>query len=123
MKREKLKPHGLSRSLRIRNKKDHEANRLRGRKIHTEHFIIKYSNNDVGVTRIGLGISRRVGNAVVRNRIRRLIREFFRQNREAFPQGIDLVVIAKPVWRDLSFHQVSDEFKNVIRGVERINPG
>lgn len=48
-----------------------------------------------GKQRIGVRISRRAGSAVLRNRIKRVIREFFRLNREAFPEG-DILVIAQP---------------------------
>ena len=51
--------------------------------------------NDLGYTRIGLSVSRKVGNSVVRSRWRRLLREAFRLSRETLPQGIDLVLIAK----------------------------
>lgn len=44
------------------------------------------------LTRIGLSVSRKVGNAVVRNKWKRLIREAFRVQKFDFPQGIDLVV-------------------------------
>lgn len=45
--------------------------------------------------RIGLTVSRRVGNAVLRNRIKRRVREWFRMHREELPRGVDLVVIAR----------------------------
>lgn len=46
--------------------------------------------------RVGLTVSRKVGNAVVRNRVKRAIREFFRQRRHRFHPGLDAVVIARP---------------------------
>jgi len=46
--------------------------------------------------RLGLTVSRRVGNAVTRNRIKRRLREAFRLGRHAWPTGLDLVVIVHP---------------------------
>ena len=51
--------------------------------------------NGLPYSRIGLSVSRKVGNAVVRNRWKRLIREAFRLSREQLPTGIDLVVIPR----------------------------
>lgn len=48
--------------------------------------------NGTGVTRLGLAVSRRVGNAVMRNRIKRLLREGFRLEQHGLPKGLDLVV-------------------------------
>jgi len=46
--------------------------------------------------RLGLTVSRKVGNAVARNHVKRRVREWFRVEREALPKDVDLVVIAKP---------------------------
>ncbi len=48
-----------------------------------------------GVTRLGLTVSAKVGNAVVRNRIRRRLRELFRTRRHMLPGGLDVVLIAR----------------------------
>lgn len=55
-------------------------------------LVVNAIRSSVGETRLGLSVSKKVGNAVVRNRWKRLIREAFRQQRLQFPAGIDLVV-------------------------------
>lgn len=66
-----------------------------GLRVHTASFlVVALANSTSGGARIGLSVSRRVGNAVVRNRVRRLIREVFRRHASALP-NVDLVVIAK----------------------------
>ena len=52
--------------------------------------------NELAYCRLGLSVSRKVGNAVVRNRIKRLLREAFRLSRHDWPIGYDLVIIVRP---------------------------
>ncbi len=49
-----------------------------------------------GVRRLGITASRKVGNAVVRNRLKRAVREWYRGNRSKLAEGVDIVVIARP---------------------------
>ncbi|MFT5303254.1 MAG: ribonuclease P protein component [Mariniblastus sp.] len=58
-------------------------------------LVIKAVRNKLSTTRMGLSVSRKVGNAVVRNRWKRRIREAFRKQRLEMPQGLDLVVRPK----------------------------
>lgn len=51
--------------------------------------------NDVGRTRLGLAVSKKVGNAIVRNRWKRQIREAFRLHYSSLPAGIDLVALPR----------------------------
>ena len=55
-------------------------------------LVVKVCRNELPHARLGLSVSRRVGNAVIRNRWKRLIREAFRLSKANFPPGLDLVV-------------------------------
>ena len=55
-------------------------------------LVINACKNELPHARLGLSVSRRVGNAIVRNRWKRLIREGFRKNQHNMPHGIDYVV-------------------------------
>jgi ribonuclease P protein component len=84
-------------------------------------LVVWGAPNDVGHPRLGLAISRRAGNAAVRNRIRRLLRESFRLLRHALPstdRGYDLVVGARR-HEPLTLDQYEQALLDAARAVER----
>lgn len=77
--------------VRLRSPRDFE--RVHARKLHAADavLVINAAASESNATRLGLAVSRAVGNAVVRNRWKRLIREAFRRRRADLPAGLDLV--------------------------------
>ncbi len=82
-----------------------------GKKVHSANFVVISKANELGETRLGVTVSGKVGNAVIRNRIKRIVREFFRRRRRELPQGLDVLVIAKPNTTDLSFSRIGTELE------------
>ena len=67
----------------------------RGRSYANKYLIMYVLKQDVQENRIGISVSKKVGNSVVRHRITRLIRESYRLNEQKFVGGLDIVVIAR----------------------------
>jgi len=61
-----------------------------------EMLVLYVSKNDCGCARLGVSVGKACGKAVLRNRLKRLIREVFRQEREAVAAGFDYVVMVSP---------------------------
>ncbi len=81
---------------RLRESAAFERTRRRGRSWSTALLALSAVPNDLDVTRCGFVVSRRVGNAVVRNRVRRRLREIARRLLGTLPVGWDLVLSARP---------------------------
>ncbi|MFC1889174.1 ribonuclease P protein component [Thermodesulfobacteriota bacterium] len=104
-----MKRYGLSRDDRIRRSSDFTRITREGKRIPSRHFIIFFLNNDLDRNRLGITASRKVGGAVVRNKVKRSIREVFRTNRNLLPPGGDVVVIARHNASEADYAQVRDE--------------
>lgn len=64
---------------------------------HANKYLIMYIlENGLGINRIGISVSKKVGNSVVRHRVTRLIRESYRLHENIFNSGLDIVIIARP---------------------------
>ncbi len=108
----------LRRTDRLRKRFEFRHVQLRGRRIHTPHFVIVLQQNSLEKTRLGITVTKKVGNAVQRNRIKRLVREVFRRNRSLFPHGHDLVFIAKRQAQGLSYEAVLHEVRRCARKLD-----
>jgi ribonuclease P protein component len=80
-------------------------------------------NSDEKRSRLGVTVSKRVGNSVTRNRVKRRIREWFRHAREGLPDGSDIVVIARQTARDLSGSKVAAVLDRMIHDAEARGDG
>ena len=85
----------LARADRLKKRYEFRRVQLSGRRIHTPHFLIVVQPNELDNTRLGITVTKKVGTAVQRNRIKRVVREVFRRNRLLFPESHDIVFIAK----------------------------
>jgi ribonuclease P protein component len=91
-----LKKYGLSKKCLLRKNNEFEQVYTQGKRVYGEGFTLIYLGNELGYSRIGISIHRQIKGAVKRNRIKRIIRESFRLEREKYPLDADIVFAVKP---------------------------
>ena len=77
-----------------------------GRKLQNECFIVFFKPGRLDRPRLGITVTRKVGKAAKRNRIKRLVREYFRLNRQQLKKNWDINIVAKQKAADLSSEKV-----------------
>ena len=82
----------------------------RGLRVGSSSFILFGLPNEVGHCRLGITVTRKIGGAVVRNKIKRRLREVFRKHRHDLGPALDLVVNAKHPIKDRSTAELDAEF-------------
>ncbi len=100
---------------RLKLRRDFERVQSRGRKVHSARFLFLVLGREgasaAEPTRLGLTVTRKVANAVGRNRIKRVLREVFRKNRRLFPPSCDVVIVAKDRAVGLAYEDTRDEIE------------
>lgn len=90
-----------------------------GKRIQDRNFIIIYSDGKYEKNRIGITVSKKLGNAVKRNKIKRLIRENFRMNRDKIAEFMDINVIAKKKAGEISADMVFKSLDGIFNQIPR----
>lgn len=103
---------------RQRIKKDNEFQKVfkEGKSFANRQFIVyRYKKEGQEQFRIGLSVSKKVGNAVTRNRIKRYIRQAFLEMKDELQNDVDYVIIARHQAAKIDFHETKKSLQHVLR--------
>ena len=105
----------LHRDWRISRGKEYNCIYNKGRRMAGKYMIVFSKENQLSHNRFGIVTSKKIGNAVIRNRAKRQIREVIRKNLNNLRPGFDVVVVARFNIKDTSFELIEKEFLRLMR--------
>ena len=76
-----------------------------GKSYANRFFVMYVLKNDTERNRLGISVSKKVGNSVIRHHITRLVREAYRLQEETFNSGLDIVIIARMPAKNVSYRE------------------
>ncbi len=90
----------------LKKNKDFQFVYKNGKSYANKYLVMYVKENELGRNRVGISVSKKVGNSVVRHHITRLIRENYRILEAEFQCGFDIIIIARVSAKDKNYHQL-----------------
>lgn len=100
---------------RIKKTQDFAVTIKKGKTYRTTSYLVHVANNEMGYTRIGISVSTKLGNAVVRNRIKRQIRAMCGELIDFNQQSLDIVIIAKQHFLEVDYQENKRLLKELLK--------
>ena len=86
-----------------------------GKSYANKYLVMYVLENGTDITRIGISVSKKVGNSIVRHRLARLIREAFRLSTDCIPDGYDYIVVARAGLKDKGFFETKESMIHLLK--------
>ena len=106
LKKEIRKGDSMQRSESLKKNQDFQKVYRNGTSKGNRYLVMYVLKNQYMKNRLGISVSKKVGNSVVRHRLTRLIRESYRLNEAEFENSLDIVVVARPQAKDRTYQEI-----------------
>ena len=90
----------------LKKNRDFQSVYRKGKSYGNKYLVMYLLPNQTERNRIGISVSKKVGNSIVRHHLTRLIRESYRLHEENFQCGYDMVVVARTAAKDRTYHEI-----------------
>jgi len=106
----------LKKERRLKNDHEFRFVYLHGEKSVSRYFVLHFFDRKDGQpTRFGITAGKKIGNAVLRNKLKRVVRELCRANQELLCEGYDLVIVVRKRAAEAKFNDLQKDFDNLMK--------
>lgn len=110
----------MERKLRLRKNTDYQSVFKTGKSCWNRQFTMLLKENNLGKARIGFTVTKKFGSAVMRNTIKRRLKEIIRNNQDLIPVGYDIVIIPKKNTIEMDFKSLTDSLIHIFKVSKKI---
>ncbi|MGG3891130.1 ribonuclease P protein component [Metabacillus fastidiosus] len=105
----------MNKKNRIKKNEDFQKIFKQGKSMANRQFVIYFLEREESELRIGLSVSKKIGNAVTRNRVKRLIRQVFLEEKERIVNNKDFIIIARKPAAEMSYDEVKSSLNHLFK--------
>lgn len=110
----------MSKIITLKNSREFGSVYSTKNSVANKYLVMYLRSNGLDYNRLGISVSKKVGNSVVRHRVTRLIREAYRLNRENIDVGYDIVIVARPASKDKKCQNIESALMHLC-GLKKIS--
>jgi len=103
----------MNKKYRLRSRRDFSFTYRKGKSVANSYLVLVYRKNSLPINRVGFSVSKKFGNAVKRNKIKRRLREIVRQSLESIENGNDMIFIVRKNAQQADFKQLQEAVRNL----------
>ncbi|MED4403288.1 ribonuclease P protein component [Metabacillus fastidiosus] len=112
----------MNKKNRIKKNEDFQKIFKQGKSMANRQFVIYFLEREESELRIGLSVSKKIGNAVTRNRVKRLIRQVFLEEKERIVNNKDFIIIARKPAAEMSYDEVKSSLNHLFKKMKLYRP-
>lgn len=105
----------MKKTVSIKKNEDFRNIYSTGKSYANKNLVMYIKKNGTNENRLGISVSRKVGNSVIRHRITRLVRESYRLNEDSVIEGLDIVVVARIGAKEKSYFEIESSLLHLMK--------
>lgn len=111
----------IKKKYKLRKNSQFRAVYKKGSSFSNRYLVLYKKRNGENINKLGISVSKKVGKAIIRNRVKRLIKESYRLNNSDLKQGYDLIFIARNPSKGKDYKTIEEAVKNLLKKAGLIN--
>lgn len=111
----------MEKKLRLKSNRDFRKTYDKGKSFANKYLVIFFVKNGLDNNRIGVAVTKKLGNSVVRNKVRRRIREAYRLNDYKVKQGYDIVFLSRIGAKDVGYKELESAVLHLLKLAGLVN--